>query len=154
MFDRRAAFLCIALALAGPLPVASTPLLEASVTVRNGSGVNPLCYSSLTDPELGTDWRSVVDTSSEPDAFLTFIAGCQGTLPGTLIPAGELLVDVAGGVLLTRYRVVIGTSSGHEEHVPADVALTGFTLSVQAVILRSPGTGARLCNALDLVLGT
>ena len=55
---------------------------------------------------------------------------------------------------LRFFRDVVVSSGNTDLHslaVPLDVALAGFTVSTQALILG--GAGPELCNAVDLVLG-
>jgi hypothetical protein len=122
--------------------------VPATVTTRNGSGANPAVLAARTLPLLGSTWQAEVATASLPGASATVLFARALALPGTPTPFGELLV---GGAELGRS--VAAPSSGLARHalaLPADPALLGVDVHVQALVL---GGGARLTNALDLVLG-
>jgi hypothetical protein len=121
---------------------------QASATVRNGSGTNPLTLSSVVPPELGGTWQASLDCSAHASgpAFLI-----TRSLPASGPPTafGEILV---GGPRLLRNTLAhAGSSVTFSTAVPADFALCGLQASSQGVCFGSPGP--RLSNALDLVLG-
>jgi hypothetical protein len=126
---------------------------SATATLRNGSGTNVLCYSASA-PVLGASWTAQVGAAHHPGAGLTVLLGSSAAHAGLATPAGELLLRTPslGGVLhyqLTKHSN--GATASYSLPLPATVALAGFPLTSQAVILG--GAGAELCNAVDLVLG-
>ena len=45
----------------------------ASAVSRNGTGLNPVCYTNLTPPVLGTTWQAQVSHAAHPGATFTAI---------------------------------------------------------------------------------
>lgn len=128
--------------------------VPAGVTVRNGLGINPLCFSALNAPTIGEIWTTQVDTGGHPSAGLTLVLGYDQPLAGISIPFGELLVanEPFGGFL--AFSSVVASGGGvaiHSMQAPSDPSLGGLEFFSQAVILG--GAGPELCNALDIVLG-
>jgi len=123
----------------------------AAVVSRNGSGVNPVCMSSLTPPVLGTDWQVQVDASGHPGAVLTGLRCHVLPHPGVLTALGELLIDLTSNKCFTLTMAASGGADVHVLAAPRDARLVGLTTSVQAFILG--GAGPELCNALDVTLG-
>ena len=125
----------------------------AAAVVRNGSGVNPLCYTSTTLPMVGETWFAAIDTAGHPGAGWTLIVGYDQPWPGTATPFGELLVatEALGGVGLFQSLAPSGGGvATHANGVPDDLSLPGFIAYTQGVIL---GGYAELGNAVDLELG-
>ncbi len=120
----------------------------ASASVRNGSGVNRLCYQSTTPPALGTVWTAEVDVNAHPLASSTLIIGRSLPSAGVFVGTGELLVS--GARLFQSSAVPQGGVGLHGNAIPVAPALAGLTVFTQAVIL---GGQLELCNAVDLVLG-
>jgi hypothetical protein len=102
------------------------PLVAAAPT-RNGSGVNPTCYSSTTLPVLGSTWMAQVATSGHPGANLTFILGYAAPSSGTLPAYGELLVDVASPRLFRISAVPVGGIATYSIGVPSTPSLACLT---------------------------
>lgn len=128
-------------------------LLGPGVAVeRNGSGVNPSCFTNLGAPNLGQDWSTTVDGSVLPGATLTAILAYDSSLPGVPTTFGELLVapEALGGVLLASDIVVGGGLNAHAVALPSDPSNVGLFAATQALVF---GGGIQLCNALDLTLG-
>ena len=120
----------------------------ASATVRNGTGVNNLCYASLNQPVMGSMWNVEVTTSGHPGATLAALLLHTAPAMGPVLSGGEVLV---GGVkLFQTFRAPIGGSVKFSLPVPNDPALIGAKGATQAVIL---GGGWEACNAVDFVLG-
>ena len=121
--------------------------------VRNGSGVNDLCYASTSLPLVGGTWTAEVDASAHAGASLTFLVAHLRPIPPHsthMTPWGEILI------LLSSPRIVgvtaVPDGSGIARYtlpIPSDIALDGFALATQAGIFGS----IELCNAVDLVLG-
>ena len=118
----------------------------ASAVTRNGSGFNPLGYTSLSDPVLGLAWKTAVDVSA-PGVLQSLVAiSSIGPTSGIFLGGfgvGEVLVlppfffDVAAG--------------SHDILIPLDCSLLGVTVSTQGGTLSS--TAADLYNAIDVTLG-
>lgn len=125
--------------------------VAAEALVRNGTGVNPLCFSPATLPSLGTTWTGSVDTTGVGfPVATTVVAVFQGASGPVATAFGELLVDATSPLLLTSVVAPVGGQALHLAPVPADPALGGARVTAQAAVL---GTSTSLCNAIDLVLG-
>ncbi len=131
----------------------------ASITSRNGVGVNERRLTSTSPPVIGQPWDVELD--------------CRGHVPGKCYlmvcaePAegkvktqkkvkkgglSQLLVNAAPQHRLTTItRKHQGDVVSVTYNVPDDIAKCGVTLSIQGVILGKPGF--KLTNALDLVFG-
>jgi hypothetical protein len=119
------------------------------VSVRNGSGVNPVGYSPLGDPTLGTSWGAQVQLAPPGLPFSVLAISSVGPFaspPGTSAHAiGELLID------LSMPPLVRDVAAGeHWIPIPDDPTLVGATLSTQAAAFGP--AGLQLQNALDLHL--
>ncbi len=124
----------------------------ASVTWRNGSGVNPDIYSSTSLPVLGTNWTTQIDGGAVGASGLSFVVGYSAPLGGVPTPIGELLIDISSSWMITH---IAGGSSGISYHsipIPNDPALAGVTAYTQG-FLNNVGGGAMLTNALDATMG-
>lgn len=124
--------------------------VQASSAARNGAGVNPECVSTTGRPILGTSFRVEADAVSNPSSTLSLLAGFEGSLAGFDTSFGQLLVDPASELLLSRFEPLLGGGAEHLIAIPADAALAGFELSTQGALVDG---GPVLCNALDLRLG-
>jgi hypothetical protein len=134
------------------LLAASIGVGPASVTTRNGSGVNEECLLSFDPPVMGTTWQAQI---------LAFGVGTPAALwlhdsghPGIPTPYGEFLLRPPGlgGVrLLTAVRGSDGLFATFDLSLPMHVGLMGLGVSGQGIVIGGPG-GTHLCNALDLVL--
>jgi len=119
--------------------------------VRNGSGINPLCYSGDA-PVLGTTWNGTIDASGFPGANVSVILSHKGPGSGIILPAsGELLVDVTTPQLFVLAQISGGGLDVISNTVPNNLNFLGFTCSTQGLILGGGTFG--FCNAVDLVLG-
>jgi len=121
----------------------------ASATVRNGSGVNPLVYSS-TAPILGQSWTGTLDVSGHPGAGLTFLLIRSGGSPGSPTPYGELLLNPSSAFILNSSAPSAGGQALHTLPFPSNLSLEGVQVATQCVIL---GGFPELTNAVDLRLG-
>jgi len=117
----------------------------ASATVRNGSGANPNVFTSLTLPQIGSNWITAIDINSTgADAsLLQFAAGGPVQVP---LGIGELLCAPP----FLKPRSV--ASGAHSIGIPNSPGLIGLTLCVQGAGFELPGT-LELYNALDIVIG-
>jgi glucose/arabinose dehydrogenase len=123
---------------------------QAQAVVRNGSGSNRLCLSSGGLPIVGGTWAAEIDTAPHAGAATSLVVAYQLPGSGIFLGANELLLDTASSAL---FRLSVPSGGGIDRihaSLPCDLALAGFTLSVQGVIL---GGGLELCNALDLTVG-
>jgi hypothetical protein len=134
-----------------PTDLGLEPIPLATAVSRNGSGVNPVCLSSLTPPALGTDWQVQVDAAGHPGAVLTGLRCHVFPHPGILTPLGELLIDLSSSRCFALTQAASGGADVYVIAAPRDARLVGLTTSVQAFILG--GAGPELCNALDVTLG-
>ena len=121
----------------------------ASTTVRNGSGVNPLIFDSLSLPVLGTDWDAAIDAGAVGASGLAFVFGYTGALAGLPTAFGELLIDPTTDFVLSDVSLVVAGQATFSQAVPNDLSLEGFFFSTQGFV---NGVG-QLTNALDVVLG-
>ncbi|MEM7311218.1 MAG: right-handed parallel beta-helix repeat-containing protein [Planctomycetota bacterium] len=129
------------------------PQFVASTAVRNGTGVNPSCYSTATLPVLGSTWTATVDVTAHSFAgTAALIHGYVAPLvPLPLGSLGELLVDSGTALVWSSLENAAGGTTTHTLAVPADPYLAGgFVIYSQAVVL---GASLGLCNAIDLTLG-
>ncbi len=125
----------------------------ASVSSRNGSGVNPDIYSSTDLPVLGTTWTAQIDGGSVGASGLTFTVGYSAPLIGVMTAIGELLIDISSPWMLTNIAGGGSSISYHNILIPNDPAFVGLPVFMQG-LLNNLGGVAQLTNALDLILGT
>ena len=127
------------------------PPADASATPRNGSGLNPNIFTTVTLPVLGTNWLSTSDATAQGASGICFMLAFDGQLiPGTVFPFGELLVNVATPLEFLGFGFApVGNFSAV---IPNDSALGGFGISAQ-VYYDNPFGSSFLTNAIDLVLG-
>lgn len=124
---------------------------SASVALQNGSGMNSTCFSSAGGPVLGSTWNLTIDHSGHPGATFTYlVAHARGTT-GTLIRAGELLVDLTSSRFLGSVVLSSGVQDVHSLQLASDPCLVGTPATFQAAIFG--GGGPELCNALETVAG-
>jgi hypothetical protein len=137
-----------------------SPVLEEvsvsvpSVTVRNGSEVNPVVFTSTGLPLLGGTWTAEVDGGAVgvTSGFSLVCAFAAPLDPGAPLLAGELLVDPASPWLASDLVTATGAVCLHSIPIPTDLAFVGARASTQAFLGGAGGPG-RLTNAIDLVLG-
>ena len=137
--DRGAIFVLRMAACVGP-----------QLAVRNGTAVNPEVLCATAGPRIGTDWTVTVDaTGSAPD--LAILVAHDLPIPGTAIPAGEVLVDTTSLLHFRLARPHAGGPVDFTVSVPTELSLCGLTSAMQAVVFGAPGPV--LTNALDVVVG-
>jgi len=127
------------------------PPSRASATVRNGTGVNPLCFTA-DPPVFGAPWTAAVDTRGHPGVTTTKLFGYARPASGTPTVFGELLLDPTSAFLFQSVAVP-DPSNGialHAGSIPRSRALVGLEVHLQALVF---GGSSQLCNAIDLVLG-
>jgi len=125
----------------------------AETTVRNGAGINVVCYTPVTDARIGQAWTTTVSHAHHPGTTLTTIAVHTRAINGPLfgrVPrrVGQLLV---GGARIFAHSVPSsGSADLHSVVLPADFGLVGTLWATQA---RLSGNGLELTNALDVRIG-
>src|SRR5262245_54618776 len=129
--------------------IAVRGLAGARCTSRNGSGVNPVGFTCLTLPVLGTSWQSqIAVTANTVSTYIAFAPG--GPNPGFLLPPfGEVLVQ------LSPSPVLAPGSGSYSVAIPNLPIWLGYPLTTQGVrfdVVAGNPTFV-LLNALDLVLG-
>lgn len=124
--------------------------VQALAVPRNGAGSNRTCLANTGLPIVGGVWSAEIDATPHAGAVTSLVVGYQLPGAGIFLGGNELLVDLGSAAL---FRLAVPSSGGLDEvraSLPCDLALAGFTLSVQGVIL---GGGLEFCNALDLTVG-
>ena len=124
-------------------------------TLVNGTGVNPVCMTTVEAPVVGEHWRVEIDTTAFPTAGYTQILAYNKLNPLPFIrPIGEILVSRSSGLVWSSLIPGAGVIE-HEFIIPNDPYLVGITFAGQGVV-RS-GTGALpilgLCNAELVTVG-
>ena len=120
----------------------------ASVTFRNGSGVNPPCFAG-TPPVIGTTWTSFIDHRDFPGTNFAVILLRFGPIPPASTPFGELLVD--SNVLMDMPAVADASGiTSYSFAVAPDPSLFA-TASAQGLILGAKKVA--FSNAIDMQLG-
>ncbi|MFT5463507.1 MAG: PKD repeat protein [Planctomycetota bacterium] len=122
----------------------------AIATQRNGTGLNPLIFSSVTLPLLDEDWQSAVDVTGFPNASLVALVALESPLSALTLPQGELLVDVLSAPYLSVIAVPSSGTASFSVSLPLDLSLPGLPVFNQCVVFSGAAT---LTNAVDLVLG-
>ena len=126
---------------------------EARATIRNGSGLNPVIFTSTSLPYLGTTWTTEIDGGAIGGAGLTFVVGYTAPISGIVLHFGELLLDPSSAWILTSLSFGGAGISSHSVPVPNDPSLAGFMFSTQGFLNNVAGSGSgRLTNAIDLEL--
>jgi len=124
---------------------------RATALVRNGSGANAVRYTSASTPVHGAAWSATVDCSGHAPGSFVLVARAAPSA-GTLLAAGELLVDPSSALLGLFVAAHAGDLRATPPFVvPSETALCGARLYTQVAILGAPGP--ELTNALDLRLG-
>lgn len=125
---------------------------RAEIELLPGTGVNRVCFNSLTPPKLGTSWVTQVGLTDHPGATMIYVFGTDCLLnPGLLLPYGELLVNPLGRSGFSVMRPVFATDKEFiGMDIPREPALMGRVCYVQAAI---SGGGIELCNGLRVVIG-
>jgi len=128
------------------------PFLQGNARVVNGSGVNPSCLSSVSQPDLGQTWTAAVDGSSFSGAGQARLFVRGGALdPGLPTPSGELLIDPATPLYLFQSTSFVNGAAAFTFALPSNRSLIGLRLHAQAWIVAADGL--HLSNALELFLG-
>jgi hypothetical protein len=123
----------------------------ARTLVLNGSGTNPVLLEEVFPARLGHIWaarvRVVAPPWPNPDFTVLYAAAAPATTPiGT--PWGEILLD------FTQLSAAPLVAEGSYTYaIPADTALLGRRLFLQAAVLRPAVARLTLTNALDVRVG-
>ena len=129
---------------------ATSGAVPASSVLRNGGNTNRVAFTRVTDPVVGSLWKTDVDASGHSTSVAA-IEVFQSPSSGFFLSGGELLVDVSSPHLLEVIQPHFGGTTSFSTGLPPDVTLFGLSASSQVAIFGSPGY--ELTNALDLVLG-
>jgi len=121
--------------------------VRASVTVRNGRGINPLVLTAEDAPAVGSTWEVQADCRGFRKGVLLHVVVDTRTEGPVLGRLGERLVDWSRPWLLRTLVRHRGEAMHFRHRVPSDPALVGLAFGSQA-LLTGHG-GARLTNALD-----
>jgi hypothetical protein len=127
--------------------VLNATISPTSVAVRNGDGVNPLVFTSLTPPVLGTTWSATVDCSGHAPGLVSIVSR---SFRFTFAPGAQGQRLIAGPLLVQATLPHSGNLVQFDLAVPNDAALCGLLCPTQATI---SGGFIQRTNALDLVLG-
>lgn len=119
----------------------------ASATSRNGTGVNPVCYTTTELPEIGTTWHAQLAHSANGMATGTIWSLAPATGPSFFF--GESLV--APPIVFVTSQTSSGTSDTLSVAIPAQIGLVGAAIATQGV--RLDNGVVELCNAIDLTIG-
>ncbi|MGK0432517.1 MAG: hypothetical protein ACJA0V_001659 [Planctomycetota bacterium] len=120
----------------------------ASAISRNGTGINPVIYTTSERPAVGQTWTGQI--AHAPTALFTAALFDLVPLNGPVVPGiGEVLVAFPSAFL--SVQVATGASDDHALTLPADLVFVGTLIYTQALVL--DGVGFALGNALDLTVG-
>ncbi|MSR62099.1 MAG: hypothetical protein EXS08_06620 [Planctomycetes bacterium] len=125
-------------------------LFPRGSAVRNGAGGNPLALTQLAEPTLGGTWTTTLDCSAHASG-LALLLGSDRPLAGVFLPQGELLIDSSAVRLFHSILPHTGGTATFQQAVPNSFGLLNLQLFVQGLSTGAPG--ARLSNALDVVVG-
>jgi len=128
---------------------ASGSLVLATATVRNGSGINDLCYSGAP-MKVGGTWSASVNASGHPGSTFAMIVFYLVPAQGIFVNGSELLINPATPQMYQLIKPSNGALNLFSQPVPNDPSIIGVPLKTQGLLL---GGGIELCNAVDLKLG-
>ncbi|MFT5081178.1 MAG: hypothetical protein ACI84E_001836 [Planctomycetota bacterium] len=123
----------------------------ATSQARNGSGANPVVFSSTSAPSLGGLWDTTVDKAGVPGNLGSLMFVYVGASSGLLLAEGEVLVDPFSAFVLSSAANSSPTSDTRSMPIPAVIDFVGAQLSTQVLILHP--TASVLTNAIDITLG-
>lgn len=125
--------------------------VQPQVAVNNGTGINPVCFSSLSAPTIGSTWLMQVDATGVSGAGKSRVV-CRLGGGSTILSQGELLVNPA--TPLCFLSTVLGTGvMNHSYAIPNTPSLAGQTWVVQGSIAPASGEILQFCNALNVTVG-
>jgi hypothetical protein len=131
---------------------------QATATVRNGSGENPVILTPASMPIPGSIWMANLDCQAF-GGNLAMLTVRGAPMAGTHTPSGEVLID---GCLM--HRSIRPVDQPLTWVIPNDLSLCGLGAYVQGLCMgsgASPAAGPKiaprsrmqLSNALDLLFG-
>jgi len=132
---------------------------KASVTMRNGSGVNPPILTPASLPVIGAQWAANLDCSHFADGMATMTVRFQSR-SDVMTPSGEVLIG--GELLFNSFHPYSRSSSRLTWDIPFSMSLAGLEVHAQGLCQESGASSppsklrqhrAQLSNALDLILG-
>ena len=125
---------------------------EPSAVTVNGTGVNPLCMTTVVLPVIGEVWQLEVDGSVNPNTATTQLLVTRQirTTPQTL-PFGEAFV-VRPTMILSNSVAGSGLNT-HNILIPNDPFLTGLSIGVQGILRDNTNAIIQLCNAEMVSIG-
>jgi len=129
------------------------PLFQASVTIRNGTGINPVAFHSLTFPVIGSTWVGRVDTSAVPAANFALVLGDNGFMDVPFLAnfGAEVLIELDSLIIAVPIPATGGMNQFSVD-IPNEMNLIGFNGAMQAFFLDNT-TPVGASNALHLKLG-
>ena len=125
---------------------------SASAAFRNGSGVNPPCYSADA-PVLGQLWTAEVNKTAYEGAFASIISVYPAPHVGLPTMFGELLYDLNFPPLISLSDADPGDTDVYQLPFPTDAGLIGLVGYSQALLVAG-SSDVLFCNAVDLTPGT
>jgi len=124
----------------------ATSYYPASATIRNGRDINPVGYTAVSAPELGTTWYTQVDLTTPGATASVQVIGGGGPALGPIVAIGEILIDVT----VPFVAQTVGLGGLHWIQIPDDLNLLGQVVHTQAATFKTGSV--QLQNALDLYL--
>lgn len=117
----------------------------AGVQLLQGSGANPIAFTPIGLPLLGSTWFASVDLSAAPGTT-------QSTVVVSIAPIVPL-ATVAGQLLVDFFDPLLVETAGNVQRIdiPNDAALIDLTVYAQALL--SLGGPLTLTNGLALTIG-
>ncbi|MCA8941245.1 MAG: hypothetical protein KDB80_01690 [Planctomycetes bacterium] len=122
----------------------------ATATVRNGGGVNPTAFTSVTPPAIGTSWTTEI-AHAPSDVATAMILHARPDVGTIVLGFGEVLVDLTGPSLIGQATFAAPSPDPYSVAIPPNLGLVGLAFSAQGLIA-SPGA-FQLTNAIDIVIG-
>ena len=123
----------------------------ASVVVNNGVGFNPMCFTSLDSPVIGSTWNLQVDATGFANTQWSAVWCRVGTGGSFFFDPGEVLVGLQNPVCFNSFVVGSGVMN-HSHAIPNNPALVGQNWVVQGLFGREDNF-TKFCNAFDVVVG-
>ncbi|MEW6071284.1 MAG: PKD domain-containing protein [Planctomycetota bacterium] len=128
------------------------PSVNAYTNPYNGSGINPVVYTTSDLPVLGTTWTVQIDGGSVGAVGLSFVVAYSAPLSGFFTVVGELLIDPSSAWMMTSIAGGAGGISTHNIPIPSDTAFLGVVAYTQGFLNNVGGAGL-LANAIEAGLG-
>jgi hypothetical protein len=114
-------------------------------------GFNPLCFTSLNAPELGTTWNVQVDATPFANVQWSAVWARVGNGGSFFFDPGEVLVGLQNPVAFNSF--VVGSAvMVHSHAIANNPARAGQNWVVQGLCGRQDQF-IKFCNALNVTLG-